>query len=290
MPALAHGVGVAVGGGKVGTLLPILDATVSDPEERCPTQVDEQLFGVDEVGVAPLPVTRGDQIDVRATDLPGGIGRLGLWHRRQVAGPAHQPVTVTTAPMRLPGQPGRGRLRAVGGPQLAGIPPPDQPAPRRLQTGRHSAQGDDQLVQFVVIEGVDVEVGELVEHCFESCRASPPTMPPLLSNTCSLSQPLRRKFFAGFVARSAQEWPRPVVPPPVTGLEHQRQGVDAVTSAGAAGRPRPPSASATSRVSRLPTLRCGVCLRCLPAYGAQSGNAASHQRRHLGKCVRWFRL
>ena len=44
--------------------------------------------------------------------------------------------------------------------------------------------------------------------------------------------------------------------------------------AGAAGRPRAANASATSRVSRLPTLRCGVLAPCLPAYGAQSGNAA----------------
>ena len=59
---------------------------------------------------------------------------------------------------------------------------------------------------------------------------------------------------------------------------------------GSSGTTSAASASATSRVNRLPTLRCGVCLRCLPAYGAQSGNAASHQRRQLGERLRRFRL
>ena len=64
MPALAHGVGVTVGGVEIGLLLPILDTAVSNREERGAAQVDEELFAVDELGVAPLPVARGDQIDV----------------------------------------------------------------------------------------------------------------------------------------------------------------------------------------------------------------------------------
>ena len=41
MASLTHSVGVSVGGGKVGTLLPILDTAAGDPEERGATQVDE---------------------------------------------------------------------------------------------------------------------------------------------------------------------------------------------------------------------------------------------------------
>ena len=53
----AHRVGVAVSGIEVGALLPIVDATGGDPEERGPTQIDEELLGLGELGVAPFPVT-----------------------------------------------------------------------------------------------------------------------------------------------------------------------------------------------------------------------------------------
>ena len=50
---LVHGVGVAVGGVQVGALFPILDPGGGDPEERGAAQVDQQLLGVGERGVAP---------------------------------------------------------------------------------------------------------------------------------------------------------------------------------------------------------------------------------------------
>ncbi len=168
MAAGPHSVGVAVGGGEVGALFPVLDAPLSNREEGGSAHVDEELFAVDEVGVAPRPVARGDQIDVRPADLPGAIHLVGVRHLVQVAGPADQPVGVPAAPVGLPGQPGTGRLGAVVGPDLATIPPADQPAPGRLQASRQHAEADDQLVQFAVVEGVDVEASELVEYRFES--------------------------------------------------------------------------------------------------------------------------
>ena len=57
MPAGADGVGVAVSGGTIGSLFPIVDPAGGDGEERGPAQVDEELLGLGELGVAPLPVT-----------------------------------------------------------------------------------------------------------------------------------------------------------------------------------------------------------------------------------------
>ena len=195
MPALVHGVGVAVGGVTVGALLPVLDAAVSDLEERCPTHVDQQFLGVGELGVTPLPVTRGDQVDVGTVDLPGRICRRRRRHLVEVTGPMHEPVGITTAQMGRPGQAGSGRLRTVSSPHLAGVPTPDQAAPGCFQAGVVAAQGNDQFVEFAVGEGVDVEAGELVDDFFESFEESP-NHPPIISNIRSLSLPLRRKIFA----------------------------------------------------------------------------------------------
>ncbi len=186
MAAVVDGVGVAVGGVTVGALLPVLDAAVSDPEERCATQVDQQFLGVGELGVAPLPVTRGDQVDVGTVDLPGRIGRLGRRHLVEVTGPMHEPVGITTAQMGRPGQAGSGRLRTVDSPHLAGVPTPDQPAPLRFDASRQGAEGDHGVVQRLVVDGVEVDRGELVDRRCQRVDESPsPNHATILSNRCT---------------------------------------------------------------------------------------------------------
>ena len=145
---LAHGVGITIGGVTVGALFPVLDAPVSDAEERCPAQIDQALLGVGEVGIAPLPVAGSDEVDVGPRDLPGD----GRRHRCAASPEGHghgASIGEVTAPqVRFPGQAGTGGLRAVAGPQLAAVPHPDQPthAPPAVSTGdprrpRRRAQG-----------------------------------------------------------------------------------------------------------------------------------------------------
>jgi hypothetical protein len=86
--------------------------------------------------------------------------------------------------VRFPGQAGTGGLRAVAGPQLAAVPYPDQPAPLRLQPCRLATQGDHGVGRGGVVEGIDVDGGELVEHRFESFE-EPLNHHLILSNICS---------------------------------------------------------------------------------------------------------
>ena len=200
MAALAHGVGVTVGGIEIGLLLPIFDAAVSNREERGAAQVDEELFGVGELGVAPLPVARGDQIDVGPVDLPGGIGGLGVRHGGEVAGPADQPVGVTAAPVGLAGQTGHrppwSRRRPTAGGHPTARSAGTTAASNRVDSPPRATTAS---CTRVVIEGVEVEFGEVVDRRCQRVEQSP-SHADIISNTCSRSQPLRRKFFAGSVA------------------------------------------------------------------------------------------
>ena len=198
MPAGPYGVGRTVGGVSVGALLPVLDATSSGPEELGTAQVDQQLLGCDELGVAPLPVARGDQVGVSTADLPRLIRLLGVRCRGEVTGAAHQTVGVLTTPVRLASQSGTGSLGAVDSPDLATIPPPDEPAPLRLQPGRQTSKTNHGVVNLGVGEGVEVDRGELIDHRRQPLEQLP-NHARIVSNMCSLRQPLPREKVAGSV-------------------------------------------------------------------------------------------
>ena len=128
----------------------------------------------------------------------------------EVAGPAHQPVGVTAAPVGLPGQPGTGGLGAVGGPHLAAVP-------RARSAGTTAAsnrvdsppEGDHGVVHGGVVEGVEVDVGEVVDRRCQRVEQSP-SHAATLSNKCSRSNPYAGKLFAGLPAEWFQErrqWP-----------------------------------------------------------------------------------
>ena len=104
---VAHAGGVAVGGVAVGELLPVLDPRVGDVEGRAAAQLDEELFRLGELGVAPVAVARGDEVDVGAGEVAGGVRLAGCRHRVEVSGTMHEAVTVTAPPVCSLGRGGR---------------------------------------------------------------------------------------------------------------------------------------------------------------------------------------
>jgi len=157
-------VAVLVSGVEVGTMLPIGDCLHRDTEVRGATDVDQLCFMVGELGVAPFPVTRRDQVDVLTVDLTVGVRLSGGRHRIELAATPNETVGATVADVGFTGKPGTRCFRSVTGPDLAVVPLPDQPTPDSFRTIRFGAEPDDEFVDLGVGERRGVETGERVDR------------------------------------------------------------------------------------------------------------------------------
>ena len=195
--------------------------------------LDEHRLVADE-GVMPGGgVGLGEQVDVvhRQPAVPDRFGQHR--HRGEVVGAAQVAARSGQRRGGVAGEARRGGAGTIRPPHTTPIPPRAHRGGGRVEAVPGALQPDRQLVQGIVGEGVDVEVGEGVDHVVELVDDCGPHA-TILSNWCTTRNHVCRRFLARF---------RPLSPPDASGRADRTAGSQP------AGRTHSGPATATSQGS-----------------------------------------